>query len=400
MDSTYKVEEFLRDKYTNQDLYNWMVGQVSGIYFQAYQLAYDLAKRAERALQFELGLEECNYIQFGYWDSLRKGLLAGEKLYFDIKRMETAYLEKNKRNYEITKNISLRQLDPLALLTLKATGSCEVTLPEWLFDLDTPGHYMRCIKNVSLTIPAVTGPYTGVHCTLTLLKSSIRKSPYVDDQYTRQGPEDKRFVDYYGTIQSVVTSSAQNDSGLFETNLHDERYLPFEGAGVISTWRLELPSEFPQFDYNTISDVIFHVRYTAREGGDQMWSKAVEHVESLLEATDTSELTLLFSLKHDFPGEWNKFVTGNENFEVTLKREHFPYFTQGRKIVIGAIQFYAIGKDGLQSYTPTPNSSTLIGDLQEEGKVLLSVTPTNDQEVLVRDDQVSVFLLVKYSLEA
>ena len=47
---------FLRDKYTNQDLYQWMVGQISGVYFQSYQLAYDLAKRAERCLQHELGL--------------------------------------------------------------------------------------------------------------------------------------------------------------------------------------------------------------------------------------------------------------------------------------------------------------------------------------------------------
>ncbi|MBA3494224.1 MAG: hypothetical protein H0T87_08970 [Gammaproteobacteria bacterium] len=39
----------------------------------------------------------------------------------------------------------------------------------------------------------------------------------------------------------MVTSSGQDDSGLFETNLRDEPYLPFEGAGVISTWRLEMP---------------------------------------------------------------------------------------------------------------------------------------------------------------
>ena len=36
---------------------------------------------------------------------------------------------------------------------------------------------------------------------------------------------------------------AQNDSGLFEPNLRDERYLPFEGCGAISSWCLELPKE-------------------------------------------------------------------------------------------------------------------------------------------------------------
>ena len=38
-----------------------------------------------------------------------------------------------------------------------------------MFDLDYPGQYMRRIKSVTLTIPASTGPYTGVHCRLTLL---------------------------------------------------------------------------------------------------------------------------------------------------------------------------------------------------------------------------------------
>jgi Tc toxin complex TcA C-terminal TcB-binding domain len=35
-------------------------------------------------------------------------------------------------------------------------------------------------------------------------------------------------------LQSIVTSSAQNDSGMFETNLRDERFLPFENSGVVS----------------------------------------------------------------------------------------------------------------------------------------------------------------------
>ena len=68
-------------------------------------------------------------------------------------------------------------------------------------------------------------------------------------------------------LQAVATSNAQNDSGLFELNFRDERYLPFEGAGVMSRWRIELPAEFRQFDYDTISDAVLHIKYTAREGG-------------------------------------------------------------------------------------------------------------------------------------
>jgi hypothetical protein len=36
----------------------------------------------------------------------------------------------------------------------------------------------------------------------------------------------------YGTVTSIVTSSAQSNHGLFEANLRDERYLPLEMMGV------------------------------------------------------------------------------------------------------------------------------------------------------------------------
>jgi hypothetical protein len=64
-----------------------MVGQTSTVYFQCYQMVYDLAVRAEAGFRFERGLADSSYIQFGYWDSLKKGLMAGERLYADIKRM-------------------------------------------------------------------------------------------------------------------------------------------------------------------------------------------------------------------------------------------------------------------------------------------------------------------------
>jgi len=55
--------------------------------------------------------------------------------------------------------------DPMGLISLKERGWCEIELPETLFDIGFPGHYMRHVKSVSLTIPVVLGPYTGVNCT-------------------------------------------------------------------------------------------------------------------------------------------------------------------------------------------------------------------------------------------
>ena len=112
VENAEKADTFMREKYTNQQLYQWMVGQITGVYFRTYQLAFDVAKRAERAYRFELGLQESNFIQPGYWDKLKKGLLAGEHLFQDLKRMEVAYLEQNKREYEIAKHVSLHVVEP------------------------------------------------------------------------------------------------------------------------------------------------------------------------------------------------------------------------------------------------------------------------------------------------
>ena len=120
-------------------------------------------------------------------------------------------------------------------MRLRTTGECFVELPEALFDSTTRATTCAGIKTVSVTIPCVAGPYTSINCTLTLLRNSVRTSSDPEPASTPgRGGEDPRFRDNFGAIQSIVTSPGQNDSGLFETNLRDERYLPFEGAGAIS----------------------------------------------------------------------------------------------------------------------------------------------------------------------
>lgn len=342
------VDDFMRDKFTNRELYDWMVGQVSAIYFQSYKLAYDVAKRSERAFRFELGLNDSNFIQFGYWDSLKKGLLAGERLSHDLKRMEVAYLDQNKREYELTKHISIALLDPISLIKLKETGRCFVNLDESLFDMDYPGHYMRRIKSVALTIPCVTGPYTSLNCTLTLLKNSLRSKATASVEYARDESTDSRFRDSVGAIQSIATSSGQNDSGLFELNFRDERYLPFEGAGAISTWQIELPMDTNAFDFDTISDVVLHLRYMARDGGAALRAAASNALQLLIAETANKPLARLFSLRHELPNEWNRFLHPADpaasnivhSLTIHLGRERFPFQFRAKTISISKVLLF------------------------------------------------------------
>jgi hypothetical protein len=331
-----------------------MVGQISGIYFQSYQLAYDVAKRAERAYRYELGLKDSNFIQFGYWDSLKKGLLAGERLAYDLRRMEVEYIDQNKREYEIVKHVSLQAIDPVSLVKLKQAGECFVSLPEALFDVDYPGHYMRRIKSVGLTVPCVAGPYSGVNCTLTLQSSSIRHSNTLSKTKYARPADDLRITDNAGSVQSIVTSGGQNDRGLFETNLRDERYLPFEGQGAISSWRIELPKNFKTFDYNTISDVVLHVRYTSREGGSGLRAQAESELQIALNEFIRVEgkrgLAQMFSLRHDFPTEWSRFINAPsgtmQSLTAAITKDKFPFMFQGKEITIKSLELYTKVKPG------------------------------------------------------
>lgn len=47
------IDAVMRSKLTGEALYEWMIGQIAAVHFQSYQLALDMAKKAERALQFE-----------------------------------------------------------------------------------------------------------------------------------------------------------------------------------------------------------------------------------------------------------------------------------------------------------------------------------------------------------
>lgn len=275
IDQLQRQIDFLTTKFTNQELYDWMVGKLSDTYFQSYQLAYKLCKQLERCYKFELGELDGSFIQFGYWDSLHKGLLAGETLNHDLRRMQASYLEKNSRRFEISRFVSIAALDANALAQMLLTGSCDFDLPESFWDHDYPGHYNRHLVRASVTVvyPA-PGKFDNVKATLTLVKNRVRATTDLAGGYAEAPPgNDPRFIYSYAAVpQKIVLGNGQDDPGLFLTainnNLSDQRYLPFEGAGVISSWHFEMPAANNEIQLARVTDVIIHLYYTALDGGD------------------------------------------------------------------------------------------------------------------------------------
>ncbi|KAF2469532.1 uncharacterized protein BDR25DRAFT_304310 [Lindgomyces ingoldianus] len=320
VDQANEVNEFLRSKYTNEELYIWMESRTRSLYNDTYNLAYDLAKRAEKCFQFERPqMATSSYIEFGYFTSARDGLLAGESLYLGLKRLEAACQENLGHDFEVTKHISVRQWAPMALIEFREKGTFMLELPEILFDMDCPGHYMRRIVSVNVSIPCVAGPYAGINCTLRLLNHSMRTTPRAnsksDYHRAQEGEDDDRFITTNLPISAVVLSGAQADSGRFDQL--PERYNPFEGAGAISTWSFTLPSAIHSFDYSSITDVVLTLRYTALDGGDKLRKVASDVVADYMKvmlgagAPEGKGLFTYFDLRTDFASEWYRAGLGS-----------------------------------------------------------------------------------------
>jgi hypothetical protein len=354
IDQTNEVSNFLRDKFTSHELYLWLQQETAALHYQMYELALHCARQAERAYNFERGYTSKVFINADSWDNLHEGLLSGERLQLALRQMEKSYLDCNVREYELTKHFSLRRDFPEAFLLLRTTGYCEIEIPEWMFDMDYPGHYLRRIKNVTLTLPAVVGPYTGVHCRLTLLSSVTRVTPVLIDPSDgccnvikpnnayEALPDDPRIVKHYAALEATATSSGQNDAGMFELNFRDERYLPFEFQGAVSCWRIELPPENNQFALETLSDLILHLNYTSREGGELLREAANNIAQLKLPGGGLQ----YFDVRRESPNDWHRFIMTVDDNEraseliLQLNRKMFPYLYGSKKLYIVKIGIF------------------------------------------------------------
>jgi hypothetical protein len=369
MEQSGEVLDFLRDKFTAHDLYLFLQRETASLYARTYDLALHAARQAQHAFNLERGHTSRRFLPECAWDSLHEGLMAGELLSTALRHMEKSYSDENVREYELTKHFSLRLHFPEEFLRLRTTGCCEIELPEWMFDLDFPGHYMRRIKNVALTIPCVTGPYTGVHCRLTLLASQTRVHPWLkapvhdcccppepccsdcgeEERVAREYelcPDDPRVVRCYGAREAIATSTGQNDSGLFELNFNDERYLPFEFMGGVSRWRIELPPENNFFDMNTLSDLMLRLNFTAREGGTLLRRAANAYAQRHL----PGDGWCFFDVRHEFPDAWQLFLENSKDeargeehrrrLRLRLDRKMFPFIPGGGELSITKIGIF------------------------------------------------------------
>ncbi|EAT3345165.1 hypothetical protein EQU55_20935 [Salmonella enterica] len=274
--------QYISSRFTQSSLYSWLIGQLAALYYQAYDAVLSLCLSAEACWQYEMGDLTSRFIQTNAWNDSYHGLLSGETLELNLQQMESAWLSRNQRRLELTKTVSLKTLlGDSDFANLIAAGTVNFSLDEKLFDNDYPGHYLRQIKFVTLSLPTLLGPWQDVRATLTqtssstLLKADINGVNYLNDTTTGNAAN---VVTNLRASQQIAVSSGMNDSGLFELSFGDERYLPFEGTGAVSSWQLSFPrpkSSEQKAILDNLSDVIVQVHYTA-VSGDSDFASTVE----------------------------------------------------------------------------------------------------------------------------
>ena len=415
MDQADELYEFYKDKFTNLGLYTYLATTLSRLHREAYLIAYNMAQLAQQAYQFERDDDQTNYIADNNWQFDRAGLLAGEQLLVQLQRLENAYLTKNTRDLETTLSFSLALWDPSALILLRETGSCTYGIPEVFCQLAVPGIFNAIIQSVRVTIPCVAGPYTNVGAMLRLQKGSqIRRSSM--DQYDPDTIRHRIVAATYEPASSSIFASAVHESGVFDLNFRDERYLPFEGAGAISQWTLDLPTTLRTFDYSTISTVIMQLDIRFKYDG-----KLKEQVEKVLVAAMTTLATTtglfrLFSLRHDFPTSYHQLLTAApQSTTFTLTQQHFPSFLASQNLKTSAVSIYLKpkGKDPIDTSTlsfdvnGTKANGTwplLAGTNLSELDLAIIVGPIGDWKVtssgvgLSKDLLDDIFIVLKYTI--
>jgi len=282
--ATALLEQF-QSKFTSKAMYSWLRGRLATIYYQYYDLTASLCMMAQKALQWEKN-DGGSYLKTGTWNGAWAGLMAGEGLMLSLAQMEMAWMKHQKRELEVTRTVSLAtffkdklgddmslqkaiyilvnngslnddQNDPLNTLTVSSNDGGMKTLGVHfnLNDLNvapdyTGGSNMLRVRSISVTLPALLGPYQNVKARLRTNAGGLPAG-----------------------CSECAISHTMHDNGLFANDGSGDprwgaRWLPFEGLDLTDESGMTLSFADATGDQKalleSLSDVILHIQFTVR----------------------------------------------------------------------------------------------------------------------------------------
>ena len=422
------IVDFLANKFTNVELYEWMSNVLEGVYHFFLQQATAMAQLAANQLAFERQQVSPTFIQADYWESPtdattsdgpagqsrdRRGLTGSARLLQDIYQLDQYAFDTNKRKLQLTKTISLARLAPAEFQRFRESGVMQFETTMDMFDRDFPGHYLRLIKRVRTSVIALVPPTQGIRATLSTTGASrvVIGGEIFQTVVVRRDPE------------SVALSSPRDATGLFELDPQAEMLMPFEGSGVAAQWEFQLPKAANLFDYSTIADVLITIEYTALDSFDYR-----QQVTQQLNRDRAISAERPFSFRHQFADQWYdlnnpeqtttpmsvRFTTVPEDFPPNLNElriqhvvlyfarasgqtfevqvDHLHFTQQGERTPAGG---GATSVDGIISTrrSNAPGWSSIIGKVTS-GVWELALLDTEDMKNRFQNEQIEDILFV------
>jgi hypothetical protein len=345
------ILDFMETKrFDNAALYEWMSSVLEQVYRFFLQQATSIARLAEAQLAFERQEIPPAFIQTDYWEPPAKskpptangqtanvhGLTGSARLLRDITELDQYAFRTDQRKLQLAETFSLMQLDPIAFQHFRETGKLPFDTPMRLFESKFPGHYLRLIRRVKLSVIALIPPTQGIRATLSTVGTSrvvIRDNIYQTVNIQR-GPE------------TIALTSPINATGLFDLDPQPEMLVPFEGIGVDTSWVFHLPKAANQFDYNTIADVLFTLEYTALNDFDYA-QRVIKRLDSQFSADRP------FSFRRDFADAWWDLHNPEQTpkpFVVSFQTGESDFPANVEDLRIGQVVLYFAFRQG----KPTP----------------------------------------------
>ncbi|MNK08289.1 hypothetical protein D3C87_262190 [compost metagenome] len=350
MDHATDTLEFLKTKFTNAELYRWMGNVLERTYSYMLSIATAVARTAEQQYYFEQQEQAGPFILNDYWEVPqtgalaltgggvdRRGLTGSTRLLQDLTRLDQYAFETTKRKLQMTKMISLGQNFPDAFQTFRETGVLNFDLTNRLFDYDFPGHYLRLINGVKVSVIGLVPVYDNIKATLTAGTTSYT---VIEANNTFQRIPIRRME-----TDQVALTGASRATGLFELQPMQNEFLnPFEGMGIESRWELKMPKFSNRMDLSQIADVVIEVEYTALDSFQYRF-------QVLQDIDNTLGFSRGFSFKNDFPDQWYELAQaqeGNTSFYVDfeLKQEMFPQGVENIRFDGSNVLLHFARKDG------------------------------------------------------
>ncbi|WP_456844068.1 Tc toxin subunit A-related protein [Cellulomonas sp. P5_C6] len=241
------------------DVWNAMGETMNNLSQRYLVMALDIAKRMQRAYNFENDVQ-LSIIRPDYQAQTVHGLLAADSLLADVQSFTYQLITSTAPNPQpVRQTISLSSRYPYLFETqLRRTGHMQFQTALADFDSAYPGTYAGRIVAVEVEVDGIV-PARGLSGTLTNSGISHYRVPSVlwpvggnGVKHRVQNRESLVLSDYDRRLDALIVSP------------DPRRRAVFEGAGVASSWELDIPPAANDLDFAAILDVRLTFTYQAR----------------------------------------------------------------------------------------------------------------------------------------